>query len=191
MHPTVQRLDCPPKHLPLETVANFQSWFRAHGSDDDIVAFNEDDQILYLADSVKDDMQNTTERVIFSPHRWARQFLWFRRKGRPVLYLHGHRGVLDNIDKNMRGAEFQFNHRYVAQTNKNAAYAACWFMKGSLFRAIDLTVPVDCVELESASYAVFESGIPILKLSLDEQQPMSNFIVDHLSGYDYNRRLIK
>jgi len=173
------------------TVRDFQLWFSAHGSDDDIVAFNEDDQILYLADSVKEDIHHTTERVIFPPRRWSRQFLYLRRKGRPVFYLCGHRGVLDNIDKKATGAEFRFNHKYLAQSNKNAAYAACWFMKGSIFRTLDLTVPAEKVELESASYVVYESGIPILKLLIDDRQPLSSFIVDHLSGYDYNRRLIK
>lgn len=191
VHPTVKEIDCLPLHLPLETVKNFQLWFSSHGSDDDIVAFNEDDQVLHVADSVKQDIVNTTQRVVFSPHRWARQFLWFRRKGRPVFSLNGHRGVLDNVDMHMTGNVYQFNRRYIAQAGRNPAYAACWFTKGSVFRAIDLTVPADNVELESASYTVFDSGVPVLKLSPDGRQTLSDFMADHLSGYDYNKRLIR
>jgi len=189
--PTVTMLDCPPLHLPLESVRNFQQWFRFNGSDDDVVAFNEDDQILYMADSVMEDIQDVQERVVFSPHRWARQFLYFRRKGRPVFKLNGRRGLLDNVDREQAGARFQFRHAYVAQTTKNAAYAACWMMKGSLFRSLDLSVPAENIELESASYVVFGNRVPVLKLRIDDQQPLSAFMVDHLSGYDYNRRLIK
>ena len=171
---------------------SFQKWFTVYGSDSDIVAFNEDDQILYLADTVIEDIQNTEEeRVVFSPHRWARQFLFFRRKGRPVGYLQGKRGLLDNVDPEPKGDTFQFNHTYLAQTNKISAYAACWFMKGSLFRSLDLSLSAAEVELESPSYVVFGSGVPVLKLRIDGQQPLSAFMVDHLPGYDYNRRLVK
>jgi len=190
--PIVTMLDSPPKHLPLETVLSFQKWFNAHGSDADIVAFNEDDQILYLADTVIEDIQNThEERVVFSPHRWARQFFFFRRKGRPVFYLKGKRGLLDNVDPEPSGATFQFNHTYLAQTDRSFAYAACWFMKGSLFRSLDLSLPSAEVELESPSYVVFGNGVRVLKLRIDGQQPLSAFMADHLSGYDYNRRLVK
>jgi hypothetical protein len=191
VHPEVERIDCHPEHLPLEAVKNYQTLFNTQISDNDIIGFTEDDQILYLADSVKKDILSTTERVIFSPHRWARLFFFFRRKGRPLFRLNGHRGILDNIDEQATGKEFQFNHRYAAQPNRNAAYAACWFMKGSIFRTLDFHVPEEKVALESPSFAVFESGIPVLKLILDGRQQPSLFLVDHLSGYDYNRRLIK
>ena len=192
VHPLVRRLDCAPVHLPLETVKAFQSQYRAQEPGDDIVVFTEDDQILTMADSVKDDIQDTTERVVFSPHRWARQFLYFRRKRRPVYYLNGRRGLLDNTDTAPDGPELRFNHRYVVQSNRHAAYAACWCMRCSQFRTLDLdSVPMDEVQLESASYIVFESGIPVVKLRIDENQSPSLFIVDHLSGYDYNKRLIK
>lgn len=189
VHSRVELIDCHPKHLPLETVKRYQTWFTAYGSQDDIVAFNEDDQILHMADSVRDDIENAPERVVFSPHRWSRQFLYFRRKSRPVYYLHGHRGLLDNIGNESGAAEFCFNHRYRVQPNRHAAYAASWFMKGSFFCTLDLETPL--VELESASYVVFDSGIPVLKLDPDGDQSLSDFIVDHLSGYDYNKRLIK
>jgi hypothetical protein len=191
VHPSVQMIDCPAKHLPLQTVTRFQAWFREYGANDDIVAFTEDDQVLYLADSVKKDIQDATERVVFSPHRWSRQFFFFRAKGRPMFRLNGCRGLLDNFDAEMKGREFQFNHRYRAQTNKGLAYAACWFMKGLLFKAIDFARTDDKVELESASYIIYKSGIPVIKLSADAQQAFSDFLADHLSGYDYNRRLFK
>jgi hypothetical protein len=191
VHPTVETIDCPPGHLPLETVRTFQSWFRIHGSDDDVVMFNEDDQIVYMTDSVRNDIEHATQEVVFSPHRWSRQFLYFRRKGRPVHYLVGRRGVLDNMEKEPGGREFRLNHRYKVQSSRHAAYAACWFMKGSLFKTLNLRVPAESVELESASYVVFENGIPVLKLRTDDNQPLSAFMVDHLSGYDYNKRLIR
>jgi hypothetical protein len=190
VHPQVELLDCLPFHLPMQTVLTYRSWFEANGAGDDIVVFNEDDQIIYLSNTVKQDIATTTDRVVFSPHRWARQFLRFRRKGRPIHYLNGLRGILDNVDPTPGEALYSYRHRYLAQRNRNAAYAACWFMKGSLFRSLPFAVP-EPVELETASYMVFDTGIPVLKPHIDGAQNLSDFMVDHLSGYDYNRRLVK
>jgi hypothetical protein len=191
VHEKIQKLECHPKHLPLEAVKAFQSWFNNHGSPNDIVAFNEDDQILYLSDNVKADIQNTTDNVIFSPHRWAKLLFIFRRKKRPLFRFQGSLGVLDNIGKLPTGNEYRYNYTYNIQVNRGSAYAACWFMKGYVFKIIDFTVPDEQVVLESPSFAVFDSGIPVLKLRFDKIQPLSDFLVDHLSGYDYNRRMIK
>lgn len=191
LHSEVKMLDCHPHHLPIEAVKFFQKQSEANIPDDDIIAFNEDDQILYLADSVKNDILNTTEKVVFSPHRWARMFYFFRRKKRPILHLKGVKGILDNFDKKPQGQIFQFNHKYVAQANRDLAYAACWFMKASLFRSLDFNVPVEKIMLESPSFAVFESGLPLLKFAVDNNENIADFLVDHLSGYDYNRRVIK
>jgi hypothetical protein len=191
IHPTVQRIDCQANHLPLEAVRTFQRWFASSGTDGDIVGFNEDDQIVHMADPVKLDIQHALERVVFSPHRWSKQFLLFRRKGRPVYYLNGQRGLLDNVDTKPNGAEFHLNHRYRVQRTCHAAYAACWFMRGSVFRNLNFDVPSKDIELESPSYAVFDSGIPVLKLAINHNQQLSDFIVNHLSGYDYNKRLLK
>lgn len=43
VHNNVKKIDCHPKHLPIETVKTFQKWFYENGSDNDIVTFNEDD----------------------------------------------------------------------------------------------------------------------------------------------------
>ena len=189
VHSSIEILSCHPRHLPLETVKHYQARFRQQGSDQDIVVFNEDDQILYLSESVMDDIKAESGKYVFSPHRWSRQFLFFRRKGRPVYTLDGRRGLLDNIDRQPSGPELHFHHRYQVQKSRHAAYAACWFMSGHVFRNLDLGVPAEKIELESASYAVFDSGLPVLKLRTDEK--LSHFLVDHLSGYDYNKRLIK
>ena len=186
--PDVQLLNCHPEHLPIEAVRFFQQ--QNDFLNDDIICFNEDDQIIHMSDSVRQDILASQE-VIFSPHRWARTFYFFRKKKRPLFHLNRRRGILDNFDKNPWGKKFYFNHTYVAQTEKAFAYAASWFMKGSLFRKMNFDIHAENIVLESPSYAVFESGIPLLKLAEEPQGNFSNFIVDHLSGYDYNRRLIK
>ena len=118
-------------------------------------------------------------------------FFFFRRKQRPVLYLNNVKGILDNYDKTPCGKIFQFNHKYIAQADRFVAYAACWFMKASLFNTLDFDVPVEKIILESPSFAVFESDVHVLKFAHDNKENAADFLVDHLSGYDYNRRLIK
>ena len=189
-HPDVQMIDCPPFHLPMQTVLTFRKWFQENGSDDDVVVFNEDDQIVYLSAQVRDDIISASEPVVFSPHRWSRQFFRFRRKGRPAYNLQGIRGLLDNIDPSPGNSIYDYRHRYLGQKTRHAAYAACWCMKGSLFRSIALITP-ELIELESASYMIFDSGVPVLKMSVDGEQELSDFMVDHLSGFDYNRRLVR
>jgi hypothetical protein len=191
VHSNVIKIDCHPKHLPLVTVQTFQNWFNINGTDEDIIVFNEDDQIIYLTKEAIDDIENTKENVVFSPHRWAKIFLLFRIKKRPLFRLNGTLGILDNINKNLQGKTYQFNFKYIVQDSRESAYAACWFLKGNVFKTINFTVPENEIELESPSFSVFDSGIPVLKLVFDKTQPLDNFIVDHLSGYDYNKRIIK
>lgn len=191
VHEHVQKINCPSMHLPIETVKHFQKWFNENGSDNDIVAFNEDDQIIYLSKEAKADIENTTDKVIFTPHRWAKLLFFFRIKRRPLYKLNGVWGILDNINKKLKGTDFQYNYAYKTQDSRQCAYAACWMVKGNIFKEIDFNVKPELVELESPSYAVFDSGIPILKSVFAKNTPLSHFMVDHLSGYDYNRRLIK
>ncbi|MFZ4798856.1 MAG: hypothetical protein ACOYMA_15250 [Bacteroidia bacterium] len=191
VHNKVQLIDCHPKHLPIETVKTFKKWFNENGSDNDIVTFNEDDQILYLSNKIIADIENTNEKVVFSPHRWAKLLFFFRIKNRPIFKLNGSWGILDNINKTLTGKDFTYNYAYKTQDNRNSAYAACWMTKGNIFKTIDFNVPMELIELESPSFAVFDSGIPVLKLVYNQSEPLAHFLVDHLSGYDYNRRLIK
>lgn len=191
VHPKVEKIDCYSLHLPLESVKAFQKWHIKNGDDQDIVGFNEDDQVIAMSDVIKEDILNTNDPVIFTPHRWAKQFFYFRRKKRPVYKLDGVRGLIDNYEKPGEHKRFQYNREYYAQSSRDTAYAACWFMKGKLFNEMSFDVPEDKIELESPSFSVFDSGTPILKLTDQVQQKFSEFIVNHLSGYDYNRRLVK
>lgn len=191
VHNKVQIIDCHPKHLPIETVKTFQKWFIENGSEQDIVTFNEDDQVLYLSDKIIADIENTSEKVIFSPHRWAKLLFFFRIKKRPLFKLNGSWGILDNINKTLTGKDFTYNYDYKTQDNRNSAYAACWMTKGFVFKTIDFNVSEGLIELESPSFAVFDSGIPVIKLVNNNTQTLAHFMVDHLSGYDYNRRIIK
>lgn len=191
LHENVIKIDCYSRHLPICTVQHFQNWFNANGNDEDIVVFNEDDQIIYLADKAIEDIANTKEKVVFSPHRWAKILLFFRIKGRPLFRLEDKLGILDNINKNLKGTIFHYNYDYIAQDSRDSAYAACWFLKGKWFKTINFNVAEVDIELESPSFALFDSGVPILKLVVNKTQPLADFMVNHLSGYDYNRRLIK
>jgi hypothetical protein len=191
VHNKVQLINCNPKHLPIETVKTFQKWFKENGTDNDIVTFNEDDQVLYLSNKIIADIENTKDKVVFSPHRWAKLLFFFRIKKRPLFKLNGSWGILDNINKTLTGKDFSYNYDYKTQDNRNSAYAACWMAKGVVFKTIDFNVSEELIELESPSFAVFDSGIPVLKLVNNNTQKLSDFLVDHLSGYDYNRRLIK
>jgi len=191
VHHKVQLINCHPKHLPIETVKTFQKWFIENGTDNDIVAFNEDDQVLYLSNKVIADIENAKDKVVFSPHRWAKLLFFFRIKKRPLFKFNGSWGILDNINKSLTGKDFTYNYDYKTQDNRNSAYAACWMTKGNVFKTIDFNVPEELIELESPSFAVFDSGIPVLKLVNNKNQPLAHFLVDHLSGYDYNRRIIK
>ncbi len=191
VHHNVKKIDCHPKHLPLETVKHFQKWFNENGFENDIVAFNEDDQVLYLSKEVIADIENAQDRVVFSPHRWAKLLFFFRIKKRPLYKLNGTWGILDNINKKLTGKDFQYTHSYKKQDSRESAYAACWLAKGNIFKDIDFNVSENKVELESPSFALFDSGVPVIKLVFEKNKPLSHFIVDHLSGYDYNRRLIK
>ena len=190
VHDNISRIDCHPRQLPIESVKVFQSWFKKRGSDTDIVVYNEDDQIIHLSENVKNDILNVKDRVVFSPHRWAKLFFLFRIKHRPLFKLHGKLGVLDNFDKSCDGKLYQYNCFYQAQTKRDAAYAANWYMKGDIFKSLDFNVPVEDIELESPSFQVYHTGIPVLKLANNKENNLADFIVDHLSGYDYNRRFI-
>jgi hypothetical protein len=191
VHNKVKKIDCHPRHLPIETVKTFQQWFIENGNDKDIVTFNEDDQVLYLSEKVIADIENTNDKVVFSPHRWSKLLFFFRIKKRPVFKFNGSWGILDNINKNLTGIDFSYNYNYKTQDNRNAAYAACWMTKGNVFKGVDFNVSEELIELESPSFAIFDSGIPVLKFANNTTQPLSHFLVDHLSGYDYNRRIIK
>jgi hypothetical protein len=163
--PDVQMLTCKPHELPLASVQAFGRY--AQGAtdvrDDDLFLFNEDDQIIHADDSVLDDIVSTRQPIIFSPHRWSRLMWLFRIKKRPVCSLLGVRGVLDNYDKNRsRRRTLKLGRCYDIQENA----------------------------LEAASFIAFESGIPLVKPSITLQQPVELFVVDHLSGYDYNRKIL-
>lgn len=137
------------------------------------------------------DIENTNDKVVFSPHRWSKLLFFFRIKKRPIFKFNGSWGILDNINKSLTGKDFSYNYDYKTQDNRNSAYAACWMAKGNIFKEIDFNVSEELVELESPFFALFDSGIPVLKFVNNKTQPLSHFLVDHLSGYDYNRRIIK
>ncbi len=186
----VHRLECPPKELPYRMLLEV-SKFKYNFKNEDILMFTEDDHILYMADTVKEDIEDAGKDLIFSPHRWSKLFMKFRIKGRPQYILNDVNGVLDNIDvKSQTPQIIPFRHKWEIQDTRNGAYAACWAMRFSTFKKIDLSLksPPDAW-LELGSYAVFDK-YPVLKLSLKDNENPGSFIVDHLSGYDYNKRIL-
>lgn len=189
-HNTVKKINCHPLHLPIESVKDFQEHCRQNTREEDIIVFTEDDQVLYMSASVIEDVLNCNEHKIFSPHRWAQTMLFFRKKGRPVFKFNGRAGVLDNMSFKENREIVTYNNSYVVQEDRNVAYAACWFMKKAVFEGISFNVPAADVMLESPSFAAFESGVPVLKLSGGSNGEITDFIIDHLSGYDYNKRLV-
>jgi hypothetical protein len=189
--PGVVRIEVPAApQLPYRSLIAWQRDRVTHFAPDDIVAFTEDDQILGIDRTVVDDILDNKDDIIFSPHRWSRLFLFLRIRHRP-LYRHLHRwGVLENVNrKNPPAATHRFRHVYATQPNKFDAYAAYWFMRASTFLKIPISETPPGINLESSSFAVFESGFPVLKLSLADGENPGSFIADHLSGYDYNRRI--
>jgi hypothetical protein len=183
----VHRLHCPPQELPYRTLCEAAA---LNISADDVLCFTEDDQVFYLADTVRKDIEDCKEDLVFSPHRWARTLLGLRTRKRPRMKLNGVNGVLDNIEiKSATPRTRRFRHTYDVQDTRNGAYAACWAMKFSGFRKIDLELrQPPGLWLELPSFLVYEQ-IPVLKLSIRAGEDPAAFIVDHLSGYDYNKRV--
>ena len=184
-------IDCAPSALPLAGISHFKEHIAPGLPCDDFFMFNEDDQVLYLSQSVLDDIVAGTAPCIFSPHRWSRLFLFFRIKRRPIYKLNAVRGVIDNYNRRRsQRRTIRLGHVWDVQENRLEAYAACWITRIGNLKAIDSTVPSTPVCLEQASYAAFESGIPVAKLSIDHGEAFGDCIVDHLSGYDYNKRVL-
>jgi hypothetical protein len=191
IHQQTILLDCPPLELPLASLRAFYAAATASCPDDnDIVVFNEDDQVLTIADSVLHDLYSWKGPVIFSPHRWSKLFLLFRIKHRPIAGVFGKRGVLDNYKPGPARRTVTGIHVYDIQENRFEAYSACWFARVSTFRQFNLETKKSELCLEQASYTAFNSGALVLKLSLASGEKPENFIADHLSGYDYNKRLL-
>lgn len=187
--PAVEMVDCNPRHLPYQSVVAFTTKYASGINPEDFVVFTEDDQELHVSDSVLDDITQCREDVIFSPHRWARLLLFFRTKKRLPYRLHGQKGVLDNYKTERVGRRtWKAGHTYDVQENRLEAYAACWFARASALLRVDTAVE-EAICLETASYVVFDSRLPVLKLSLSSGEKASDFVVNHLSGYDYNKRI--
>lgn len=183
----VQTLPCPPQELPYRTLCEAAT---LDLRDDDILFFTEDDQVLYMADTVREDIERCAEDLAFSPHRWSRTLLGLRRRKRPRMKLNGKNGVLDNIEiLSPAPATRRFNHAYDVQDTQNGAYAASWAMRSSTFGKLQLALrDTPKYWLEVASFMVFEQ-LPVLKLSIRAGENPASFIVDHLSGYDFNSRI--
>jgi hypothetical protein len=187
----IHQIECHPRELPYRTV-EYAAQTLSHKCDPrDVVLFTEDDQVLNIAPSVLQDIQEHGDCHIFSPHRWTRAFLWSGRK-RGVPFLHnGKKGAIDNYDTEGRDLSvFAWNHHYREERGWGSAYAACWaFHAGSLQR-IDYAVAQADIVLESGSSALFGKGYPCLKLDLPARENPSDFLAEHLSGYDFNKRVI-
>jgi hypothetical protein len=186
----VHRLECPPKELPyrmLLEVAKFKYDFRR----DDILCFTEDDQILQMGDSVKSEIEDTHKDYVFVPHRWSKLFLGFRTAGRFRFDRGKEKGVLENVcSKSPQPRVISLTHKWDIQDTLDGAYAGFWAMRYSTFRKIDLSLKEYPDQwLLMGSYAVFEK-FPVLKLSLRSGEDPSAFLVNHLSGYDRNRRIL-
>jgi hypothetical protein len=69
----------------------------------------------------------------------------------------------------------------------------CWASHVSALQALTFTDPKNPtpkITLESGSFILFDSPEkPVLKLDIAAGEKPIDFLVDHLSGYDYCRRI--
>lgn len=187
---SVHRLECPAKELPYRMLLEV-SKFKYDFKRDDILCFTEDDQILQMKDSVKTDIETAVKDYVFVPHRWSKLFLGLRTNGRTRLDRGKEKGVLENLRfKSPQPGLIPLSHKWDVQDTLDGSFAGFWAMRYSTFRKIDLSMKEYPDHwLLMGSYAVFEK-FPVLKLSLRSGEDPADFLVNHLSGYDRNRRTL-
>jgi hypothetical protein len=186
-------IECEARHLPFECIMQIMNDEGRSWRENDIVLFNEDDQVLYMRDSVRADIELQGNTCFFSPHRWSRNFLGlFEKHGRCPFKFGRVQGMLENSRPSAESLqEISFNHHYRIQRREVDAYAACWAAHASLVRSLPLesiAAKTPHKILELASFALIQSGMTVLKLNLDKEDP-AGFLADHLSGHDYFRRM--
>jgi len=190
IHNNITQIPVAAVQLPVQSVIHAKEFIKS--GQFDFVYFTEDDQILYLEDSVKDDLFKSPKKFVFSPHRWAKLFLGFLGRRKYYSYvLNKKRGFLDNFDfQHIASQQYRRNHVYDKQDSRFWAYAAAWFIHSEQLLNLIPKINGEKSVLETASYFLFDLGVPVLKLSVKSNENPSLFIVDHLSGYDYHRRKI-
>jgi len=194
IHPHVEQIDCQSKHLCYASVLEAVRTWGVSWPDGDILMFSEDDQELFMSQSVRSDIERQSDRFLFSPHRWERLF-WLSELIRPhrtnFFYLGNQRGIINNVPdvETADGKMHAFNHVYEEQATWGRAYAACWATQMGVLRSMDLDMPTERITLECATIMVFGKNFPVLKL-LRSRENIKNFLVDHLSAYDYFRRIL-
>jgi hypothetical protein len=192
IHSVVKMVDCPPKHLAYAAVVAAAGEWGKHWPETDIVMYNEDDQILSMEEGVKQDVEAHGNRFVFAPHRWEQTF-WLRELYKPhrtYHFLNSKKGIINNVPENgATGPRHRFNHSYTEQDSWGTAFAACWAMHASVLRRLDLCVPYNKIALETSTQIAFTKEFASLKLTIPKES-FGNFAVDHLSGYDFYRRII-
>jgi hypothetical protein len=192
IHPDVRMVECPSKHLAYAAVVAASANWGSDWPDTDIVMYNEDDQILAMDADVKKDIEAQGDRFVFAPHRWEQTF-WLRELYKPHRTYHSldnRKGIINNVPENGAvGQQHCFNRSYTEQSSWGTAFAACWAMHAGVLRRLDLSVPFDTIALETSTQIAFTKEFPSLKLTIPEE-PFGSFAVNHLSGYDFHRRVI-
>lgn len=181
---------CPPQHLPFATVKFTAEKLCSNWPLDDIVVFNEDDQILTMSDSVQLDIERYGGSYFFTPHRWIQNGGGRRYRNAPKFVYNSKPGIIDNVYREQPGKKCELGCHYRIHTDRLAAYAACWATYGKTLQHIDFsgyTTDPTRICLETASFILLETGIPVVKPDITIESP-AIFMVDHLSGYFYFKR---
>lgn len=190
--PNVKQIECPSKHLTYAPIIAAVREWGVSWPDSDIIMYNEDDQELSMSPTVAEDIENQGNRFIFAPHRWERTY-WLREILQPHPLYHSYkkkRGIINNANFDQPDeTRHLFNHSYTEQKSWGTAFAACWAMHMGVLRNLDLFVPKEKIALETSTQVVFSSKYPSLKLTLPVND-FTQFTVNHLSGYDFYRRII-
>lgn len=187
---TVTRIDCAPLHLPYATVKYAAQKLGPGWNPADIFVFNEDDQIIYLTDVIKKDIEEHGSRHFFSPHRWVKGGKGRRYRKAPRYCLREEKGIIDNVYPDAIGAACTYTASYRTQKTRLSAYAACWATHCSSLTQIRFTpyeTNPESICLETASFLLLDTPLTVLKPDL-ANQAADDFIVDHLSGNDYFSR---
>ena len=109
---------------------------------------------------------------------------------RTIFLLAKKARIINNVDENQRDEiKHDFNHSYTEQQAWGSAFAACWATRMGVLRDLDLSVPAEEIALETSTQVVFQKKYPSLKLTLSKEN-FTDFMVNHLSAYDYFRRVI-
>jgi hypothetical protein len=190
--PNVKQIECRSKHLAYAIIGAAVKEWGVSWPDGDVIMYNEDDQELYMNKSVARDIEKHGNRFVFAPHRWERAY-WLREILKPhskYCFFKNKRGIINNVDENQcNEITHSFNNLYSEQHTWGTAFAACWAMHMKVLRDLDLSVPTEEIALETSTQIVFQKKYPSLKRALSEGN-FTDFMVNHLSGYDYYRRII-